>query len=401
VRSAISGHSEALSQRAIQSIEQEHEPVATSTPHVLAEHRRSRALDDMFVVDLDVHVNESPADLIPYCELPWRKSLELSAAIPHRYLDIPGFAPQFVPWAQMASIERRTTVTTPAQLREDIDLLGVDIPVLFPDSMLLHALVKPPAYAVELARAYNRWLIDAWLDKDPSFKGALLAPHQDPVVAAEEIRRFAGHPNVACVYLPACCVDPLYGHRSYDPMYDAAQECGLPVVLHSVTAINPIFPFNLQAFETLFSAHVVSHTFAMVANAMSMLETGVPVRFPGLKIAFTEGGIAWVPWLAMRLDKEYSERRTDVPLLQERPSHYLKQMFFATQPIEEPESLADMALLLQLFDGENNVVFASDWPHHDFDHPDKVLQIPISDEARRKIMGGNAARLLGLEVPAS
>jgi uncharacterized protein len=401
VRSAISGHSEALSQRAIQSIEQEHEPVATSTPHVLAEHRRSRALDDMFVVDLDVHVNESPADLIPYCELPWRKSLELSAAIPHRYLDIPGFAPQFVPWAQMASIERRTTVTTPAQLREDIDLLGVDIPVLFPDSMLLHALVKPPAYAVELARAYNRWLIDAWLDKDPSFKGALLAPHQDPVVAAEEIRRFAGHPNVACVYLPACCVDPLYGHRSYDPMYDAAQECGLPVVLHSVTAINPIFPFNLQAFETLFSAHVVSHTFAMVAHAMSMLETGVPVRFPGLKIAFTEGGIAWVPWLAMRLDKEYSERRTDVPLLKERPSHYLKQMFFATQPIEEPESLADMALLLQLFDGENNVVFASDWPHHDFDHPDKVLQIPISDEARRKIMGGNAARLLGLEVPAS
>ena len=42
-------------------------------------------------------------------------------------------------------------------------------------------------------------------------------------------------------------------------------------------------------------------------------------------------------------------------------------MFFATQPIEEPESLADMALLLQLFDGENNVVFASDWPHHDFE----------------------------------
>jgi predicted TIM-barrel fold metal-dependent hydrolase len=373
--------------------------VATDVPHVLAEHRRSRALDDMFVVDLDVHVNESPTDLIPYCELPWRKSLEISAKAPHRYLDIPGFAPNFVPWALMESIERRTTVTTPAQLREDLDLLGVDVPVLFPDSMLLHALIKPPDYAVALARAYNRWLIDAWLDRDPSFKGALLAPHQNPVAAAEEIRRYAGHPNVACVYLPSCCVDPLYGHRSYDPMYDAAQECGLPVVLHSVTAINPIFPFNLQAFETLFSAHVISHTFAMVANVMSMLETGVPVRFPGLKIAFTEGGIAWVPWLAMRLDKEYSERRTDVPLLKERPSHYLQQMFFATQPIEEPERMADMALLMQLFDGENCVVFASDWPHHDFDHPDKVLQIPISDEAKRKIMGGNAARLLGLEVP--
>jgi predicted TIM-barrel fold metal-dependent hydrolase len=171
------------------------------------------------------------------------------------------------------------------------------------------------------------------------------------------------------------------------------------VVLHSVTAINPVFPFNLQRFDTLFSAHVISHTVAMVANAMSMLETGVQVRFPELRIAFTEGGIAWVPWLGMRLDKEYSERRRDVPLLTERPSHYLQRMFFATQPIEEPEHLADMATLMGLFDGENNVVFASDWPHHDFDHPDKVLQIPLSDEARAKVMGLNAARLLGLEVP--
>jgi predicted TIM-barrel fold metal-dependent hydrolase len=319
--------------------------------------------------------------------------------VPQRYLDIPGFAPNFTPWAVLPTIERRTTVTSPQQLRQDLDLLGVDVPVLFPDSMLLHALIKPPVYAVALARAYNRWLVETWLDTDLGFVGAVLAPNQDPVEAAAEIRRYAGRKGVACVYLPTCCVDPLYGARWYDPMFDAAQECGLPVVLHSVTAINPVFPFNLQRFDTLFSAHVISHTVAMVANAMSMLETGVQVRFPGLQIAFTEGGIAWVPWLGMRLDKEYSERRRDVPLLTERPSHYLQRMFFATQPIEEPEHLKDMATLMGLFDGENNVVFASDWPHHDFDHPDKVLQIPLSDEARAKVMGLNAARLLGLEVP--
>jgi hypothetical protein len=114
---------------------------------------------------------------------------------------------------------------------------------------------------------------------------------------------------------------------------------------------------------------------------------------------FTESGVTWVPWLGMRLDKEYSERRREVPLLTERPSHYLYGMYFATQPIEEPERMRDMALMMELFDGENSVVFASDWPHHDFDHPDKVLQIPISDDARRKVMGGTGARLLGLELP--
>jgi uncharacterized protein len=373
--------------------------VSAEAPHILAEHRRSPALDELFVVDLDVHVNDTPADLAPFCELPWRKSLEALEKVPQRYLDIPGFAPNFTPWAILPTIERRTTVTSPDQLRQDLDLLGVDVPVLFPDSMLLHALIKPPAYAVALGRAYNRWLVETWLDGGHGFVGAVLAASQDPVDAAAEIRRYAGRKGVACVYLPTCCVDPLYGARWYDPMFEAAQECGLPVVLHSVTAINPVFPFNLQRFDTLFSAHVVSHTLAMVANAMSMLETGVPVRFPDLKIAFTEGGIAWVPWLGMRLDKEYSERRRDVPLLTERPSHYLQRMFFATQPIEEPEHLKDMATLMGLFDGENNVVFASDWPHHDFDHPDKVLQIPLSDEARAKVMGLNAARLLGLEVP--
>ena len=373
--------------------------MSADAPHILAEHRRSRVLDELFVVDLDVHVNDTPAALAPFCELPWRKSLEALEKVPQRYLDIPGFAPNFTPWAVLPTIERRTTVTSPEQLREDLDLLGVNVPVLFPDSMLLHALIKPPAYAVALARAYNRWLVETWLDTDLGFVGAVLAPNQDPVEAAAEIRRYAGRKGVACVYLPTCCVDPLYGARWYDPMFEAAQECGLPVVLHSVTAINPVFPFNLQRFDTLFSAHVISHTVAMVANAMSMLETGVQVRFPGLRIAFTEGGIAWVPWLGMRLDKEYSERRRDVPLLTERPSHYLQRMFFATQPIEEPEHLKDMATLMSLFDGENNVVFASDWPHHDFDHPDKVLQIPLSDEARAKVMGLNAARLLGLEVP--
>ena len=61
--------------------------------------------------------------------------------------------------------------------------------------------------------------------------------------------------------------------------------------------------------------------------------------------------------------------------------------------------MRDMATLMGLFGGEDCVVFASDWPHHDFDHPDKVLQIPLSAEGRRKIMGANGARLLGIEVP--
>jgi predicted TIM-barrel fold metal-dependent hydrolase len=368
----------------------------------LSGHSPRRKRPDMIIVDADVHINETPEALAPYIEMPWRKTLEHLSTLPRRYLDIPGFAPSFKPHPTFPGSggQRRDTVSSAAQMREDLDDLGIDIGILFPDHFLMLAAIKQVDYAAALARAYNRWMLDEWLHQDNGLKGALVIPPQDPQTAAAEIRRYASHQHVVAVYLPTFGVDPLYGQRHYDPLYAAAQETGLPVMLHSVSGIYPVFPFNLQGFETALAQHALAHPFSLIANLVSMIETGVPVRFPGLKIAFTEGGIGWVPWIMLRLDKEYSEQRRQLPFLKDRPSTYIKQMYFATQPIEEPEHMRDMATLLSLFDGEDSVIFASDWPHHDFDHPDKVLQIPVSEEVQRKIIGENAMRLLNLEVPA-
>jgi uncharacterized protein len=370
-----------------------------TTDSTLAGRGPKQKLKDMLIVDVDVHVNETPAALAPYCEMPWRKSLEALNDIPQGYLDIPGFAQAMAPWPPFpnSSGKRRKTVTSAMEMRKDLDDLGVDIGVLFPDFFLFHAALQQADYAVALAKAYNRWLSDEWLSGDNGLKGAVLAPHHDPVAAAAEIRRYAKHKNVKAVYLPTAMVDPLYGHRRYDPLYEAAQETNLPVFFHSVTCIHPAFPFNMQGFSTLFSAHVLSHPFSCIANLLSMIETGVPVRFPNLRIAFTEAGIGWVPWIMLRIDKEYNERRRDLPFYTDRPSTYISKMFFSTQPIEEPANLKEMATFLSLFNGEDSVIFSSDWPHHDFDHPSKVLQIPIADEVRRKILGTNALRLLNLE----
>src|SRR3712207_8704769 len=51
----------------------------------------------------------------------------------------------------------------------------------------------------------------------------------------------------------------------------------------------------------------------------------------------TEAGISWVPFLMHKMDKEYVERRREVPFLEDKPSHYLKKMYFATQPVERSE----------------------------------------------------------------
>src|SRR5271169_471676 len=76
------------------------------------------------VIDVDVHAHETPAALIPHCEMPWRKSLELVSKMPERYLDIPFFAPQLAVWSPpfpQSGSERRMVVTSAAQMRKDLD----------------------------------------------------------------------------------------------------------------------------------------------------------------------------------------------------------------------------------------------------------------------------------------
>ncbi|HEY7730664.1 MAG TPA: amidohydrolase family protein [Gaiellaceae bacterium] len=363
--------------------------------------RSRERLEDLFVVDADVHLHEDPAQLAEFAEPPWDVALREIAKVEERYLDLPGLSPRAeyrIPWP--GGSNRPQTVWSAASMRRELDDLHVDVAVLFPDHLLSLAMVREPAFAVGVARAYNDWLAERWLREEPSLKGAVVVPPQDPAAGAAEIRKHAGNPGVVCAYLPAAGLKVLYGNECYDPVYDAAQEAGLPVAIHSVEAVYPVFPFQLEQFRTAMAVHALAHPLAMVANLVSMLETGVPVRFPQLGIAFMEAGTGWIPWLANRLDKEYVERRREVPILSERPSHYMQRFSYGTQPIEEPERRGDIVRLFELFDGENRALYASDWPHHDFDHTQFVFGLPFSPEARRKIMGLNAARFFGIEPPA-
>jgi uncharacterized protein len=358
-------------------------------------------LEDLLIVDCDVHVHESPAALAPYCDPPWRTSLETVSHVEERYLDLPGLSAGGTGMTGPAfpsGGDGVRTVESPAAMLAELSELHVDIGILFPDHLLKLALVTPPEYAAALARAYNAWLVEQWCRPGDGLLGCLVACPQDPEDTAREIERYADHDGVVGVYLPCAAVEPLWGNKRYDPIYRAAQDAGFPVLLHSVTVVYPVFPANIHGFETGFALHSVGHTFAIMANLVSMIETAVPVRFPELKVVATEAGITWVPFLCNRLDKEYLERRPEVPLLTERPSTYLKRFYYATQPIEEPERLADMVAIVDLYDGHDTTVFASDWPHHDFDHPMKLAQMPFPPETRRKIFGENALSLFNIDA---
>ena len=360
---------------------------------------RRLTLDDVLIVDADVHVHESPEALLPYMDPTWRPALENLGRIAHRNLNIPGFCPLNFPQTLGTDLpapvqDRPFMVWDGEQMRRDLDRLAIDVGILFPDNFLKLAALPRADYATALTRAYHRWLAEHWLHADNDLYAMIMAIPQDPAASAREIERWARHDRFVGVYLPTCEVYPMWGHRQYDPILEVAERYDLPVLLHAVGGLASGFPYNNEQFYTGIATHTCSHVFAMMANLMNMMETGVPVRFPNLRICFAEAGLTWVPFLRMRLDKEHNEWRYMWPFYGDRPSKWIQKFYFATQPVEEPEKRRDLTDIIRIYDGEDTTIFASDWPHHDFDHPRAVFELPIPELMKRKVMGANALRLM-------
>src|SRR6267154_2128964 len=91
-------------------------------------------------------------------------------------------------------------------------------------------------------------------------------------------------------------------------------------------------------------------------------------------------------------------RTSKAPQLKRLPSAYLRDMYFASTPME----ITDMGLLQESFrviNAETQLVYSSDYPHWDFDLPSTIYDLPfVSETAKRNILGGNAIRLFNLKL---
>jgi predicted TIM-barrel fold metal-dependent hydrolase len=88
------------------------------------------------------------------------------------------------------------------------------------------------------------------------------------------------------------------------------------------------------------------------------------------------------------------------PKLAQLPSQYFRQNGFAS--FQEDEVGLDLARKHDLVD---NFLWANDYPHHEGTWPHSAEAIErtmggLSDDERAKILGRNAARVFGFEVPA-
>jgi predicted TIM-barrel fold metal-dependent hydrolase len=287
---------------------------------------------------------------------------------------------------------------------EDMDVNHLEAALCFPTfprfcgQTFLEA--KDKELALLCVRAYNDWMVEEWCGESAGRLVPLcLIPLWDAQLAAEEIRRNAERGVRAVCFSeipPFLGLPSVHDPENYwDPFFAACADTNTVVNMH-IGSSSKMPSTSADAPPAVGST--LTHTNATF-SVVDFLFSGVLVRFPTLQLAYSEGQIGWIPYILERADTVWLENRgwggvaDKVP---EPPSTYFRRQvtgcFF-----DDAHGLRSVEEI-----GVDRITYESDYPHSDstWPHTKEVAErqmAALDDEAKRKIVRGNAIALYGLD----
>ena len=169
---------------------------------------------------------------------------------------------------------------------------------------------------------------------------------------------------------------------------------------------------GMNFFTNFASIQSLEHPLPLMVQLTSLVFEGVFERFPGLRVAFLEAGVGWVPCMMDRLDRSYDiwAGRGVAEFsnwVKKRPSEYITNgnVYFSAEGDEKGIAYAIKRL------GPDAVIYASDFPHetnakraiHEIDEllereselPDGTIQKILSDNVDRFYGQGSSVTVVG------
>jgi predicted TIM-barrel fold metal-dependent hydrolase len=247
--------------------------------------------------------------------------------------------------------------------------------------------------------AYNDWMIEEWCgDSNGALAPLIIVPLWDADLAAAEVRRNAARGCHAVCFseIPPHLGLPSIHSGFWDPFFAACEETETVVCMHigsssRMPATSPDAPVAVAATLSFNNA---------MGSLSDFLFSGVLVRFPQLKLAYSEGQIGWLPYILERADDVWREHRAwggVKDIVPEPPSTYYYRHVFGCffRDKHGIDSLEQVGL--------DNITFETDYPHTDSTWPESKqvawsLVGHLPEDAIYKIIRGNAIRMLSLDL---
>lgn len=268
---------------------------------------------------------------------------------------------------------------------EDLDRVGVDRQVL--SFTAPGTSIEEPTRAVELARIVNDELAKAVEAHPDRFSALGHLPMTVPEAAANELERVVGDLGLPGAMLYSNAGGTPLADPRFWPLYEAADRRGAVLYIH------PTYPVGVEAMEDYMLMPLVGFLMDTTLAAAHLVYAGVPDRFPRIRWVLAHLGGA-IPYLAERLDRGYRAFRRCRANLERPPSEILREFRYDTVNFDP----AALRLALE-FAGPDRVVAGSDYPHM-IGSLEKMVEslegLGLDEGSRDRVLGGNAARLLGL-----
>lgn len=288
---------------------------------------------------------------------------------------------------------------------EFMDQIGLEYAVLFPTAGQRIGRIVDRDYALGAAQAYNDWLADTYLSRDRRFRGVAIVPMHDAEAATAELSRACTQLGFSAVLFPATGVHLNLGAKPCWPVYAEAARLGCPVVVHG----GGHWDLGMDTMNVSTGANAIGHPMSLAIALAEMVLNNLFDRFPGLRVAYLEGGPLWFLMALERLSRSYEagtpiNPRGELLQLPEgmTVADYLRGLIKAGRlvvGIEGGES--DLAYAMRVA-GEEAFMFSSDFPHEVNTQTVKkeIRELcereEISAAAKQAILRDNAARFYGL-----
>jgi predicted TIM-barrel fold metal-dependent hydrolase len=285
--------------------------------------------------------------------------------------------------------------STPHLRLEDMDLDGIRTQVIYgpPNGFPL----ADQELKAAVMRAYNDWAAEFNSLNPERLCVLAMLPVHAPEACRVELERVVKLGHRGALFNSFQCVKPVYD-RMWDPVWAAAEELGLPLSFHLGGGTSTL---KTLSGSWLTAATATVWPMQLDESLTSMILGGVLDRNPGLKLVLAESGVGWIPYVIERMDLEYDKHFvngnvTDMTLSR-LPSRIFHDQVFAT--FEEDRIGASLIPVL----GEDNAMWASDYPHPDSTFPNSKKEIAeafkgLSDRVRLKATRDTCAKLYHFAV---